>query len=191
MFSCKRWTSMNFVRSELTVETLASPIHGKIILKVHVPNKKGTWLPCFESIWSLNVIKMPCYSACSLLLFLFRTSVRKDTWMRTASVIVTVIFFENVILNINWSQLCSKSLLHSYEAHWQQHFEWYTTLVYFTIMINMRAKSFIKTSLNVTEMRIDEGAWKKIVTQSMHLKEHFPKQKPHFTYFTHFFFSQI
>ena len=28
--------------------------------------------------------------------------------------------------------------------------------------INMRAKSFIKTSVNVTETKIDEGAWKKI-----------------------------
>ena len=28
--------------------------------------------------------------------------------------------------------------------------------------INMRGKSFIKTSVNITETRIDEGAWKKI-----------------------------
>ena len=50
-------------------------------------------------------------------------------------------------------------------------------------MINMRAKSFIKTSLNVTEMRIDEGAWKKIVTQSMHLKEHCPETETTFHLF--------
>ena len=41
--------------------------------------------------------------------------------------------------------------------------------------INMRAKSFIKTLVNVTETRIDEGAWKKIVAQSEHLEEHFTK----------------
>ena len=35
----------------------------------------------------------------------------------------------------------------------------------------MRAKSFIKTLVNVTETRIDEGAWKKIVTQSAHFEE--------------------
>ena len=35
--------------------------------------------------------------------------------------------------------------------------------------INMRAKSFIKISVNVTEMRIDEG------TQNMHLEEHCTK----------------
>ena len=39
----------------------------------------------------------------------------------------------------------------------------------------MRAKSFVKTSVNVTEMRIDEGAWKKIVTQSVYLEEHCTK----------------
>ena len=43
------------------------------------------------------------------------------------------------------------------------------------IWINMRAKSFIKTSVNVTETRIDEGAWKKIGTQSVHLEEHCTK----------------
>ena len=39
----------------------------------------------------------------------------------------------------------------------------------------MRAKSFVKTSVNVTETRIDEGAWKKIVMQSVHLVEHCTK----------------
>ena len=39
----------------------------------------------------------------------------------------------------------------------------------------MRAKSFVKTSVNVTETRIDEGAWKKTVTQSVHLEEHCTK----------------
>ena len=33
----------------------------------------------------------------------------------------------------------------------------------------MRAKSFIKALVNVTETRIDEGAWKKIVAQSFRL----------------------
>ena len=41
--------------------------------------------------------------------------------------------------------------------------------------INMGTKSFVNTSLNVTETRIDEGAWKKIVTQSVHLDEHCTK----------------
>ena len=75
--SWKPWTSTKFVRSELTVETLASPKHGKIILKVHVPNKREMWLPCFEKIWPLNGMKMSWYSACLLLLFLFRANGKK------------------------------------------------------------------------------------------------------------------
>ena len=39
----------------------------------------------------------------------------------------------------------------------------------------IRVKSFIKTSVNFTETRIDEGAWRKIVTQSVHLEEHCTK----------------
>ena len=39
----------------------------------------------------------------------------------------------------------------------------------------MCAKSFVKTSVNVTETRIDEGAWKKIVMQSVHLEKHYTK----------------
>ena len=77
MCLCKRWTSTKFVRSELTVETLASPKHGKIILKVHVPNKREMWLPCFEKIWPLNGMKMSWYSTCLLLLFLFRANGKK------------------------------------------------------------------------------------------------------------------
>ena len=44
--------------------------------KVNVPNKREMWLPCFEQISPLNGMKMPWYSACSLLL-LFRTNGKK------------------------------------------------------------------------------------------------------------------
>ena len=47
----------------------------------------------------------------------------------------------------------------------------------------MRARSFIKTSINVAEMRITEGAWKKIVAQSVHLKEHCSKVESTFHLF--------
>ena len=66
--------------------------------------------------------------------FYLEPTVRKDTWMRTASVTVMVTFFESGILKVTWSQLCSKSLLNKYEAHWQQHFERYPTVLYFTDM---------------------------------------------------------
>ena len=41
MFSCKRGTSTKFIRSELTIETLASHKHGKII-KFHEPKRNVT-----------------------------------------------------------------------------------------------------------------------------------------------------
>ena len=66
--------------------------------------------------------------------FYLEPTVRKDTWMRTASVTVMVTFFESGILKVTWSQLCSKSLLNKYEAHWQQHFERYPTVLCFTDM---------------------------------------------------------
>ena len=71
-----------------------------------------------------------CY--CSY--FCLEPAVRKDTWMRTTSVTVMVIFFESGILKVAWSQLCSKSLLNNYETHWQQHFERYPSVLYFTDM---------------------------------------------------------
>ena len=51
------------------------------------------------------------------------------------------------------------------------------TLQFFILRtwINMRAKSFIKTLVNVTETRIDEGTWKKTAAQSEHLEEHCTK----------------
>ena len=48
---------------------------------------------------------------------------------------------------------------------------------------NMRAKSFIKTLVSVTETRIDEGAWKMIVAQSEHLEEHCTKTETTFHLF--------
>ena len=41
--------------------------------------------------------------------------------------------------------------------------------------INIRPKSFIKISVNAIGTRIDEGTWKKIVTQCVHLEEHCTK----------------
>ena len=64
--------------------------------------------------------------------FYLEPTVRKDTWMRTASVTVMVTFFESGILKITWSQPCSEYLLKKYEAHWQQHFEGYSIVLYFT-----------------------------------------------------------
>ena len=59
------------------------------------------------------------------------------------------------------------------------------TLQFFILRtwINMRAKSFIKTSVNVTDTGIDEDVWKNIVTQSVHLEEHCTKTETTFRLF--------
>ena len=97
--------------------------------------------------------------------FCLELTVRKDTWVRTTCITVTVIFFESGILKVTWSQLCSKYLLNNYEPRWQQYFEIYPTVLYLRTWINMRAKSFNKTLVNVTETKIDEGARKRSVAQ--------------------------
>ena len=66
--------------------------------------------------------------------FYLEPTVRKKTWMRTASVTVMVHFFESGILKVTWSQLCSKSPLNKYDAHWQHHFERFPKVLYFTDM---------------------------------------------------------
>ena len=111
-------------------------------------------------VWRWHGIpRVYCYYFC------LELTVRKDTWVRTTCVTVMVIFVESGILKVTWSQLCSKYLLNNYEPHWQQHFEVYPTVLYLRTRINMRAKSFNKTSVNVTEAKINEGARKRSVAQ--------------------------
>ena len=130
--SWKPWTSTKFVRSELTVETLASPKHGKIILKVHVPNKREMWLPCFEKIWPLNGMKMSWYSACLLLLFLFRANGKKGNLNEHSFRHCYGSFFrkrhsESYVITAMFKVPSQQN-----EAHWQQHFERYPTVLCFT-----------------------------------------------------------
>ena len=121
--------------------------------------------------------RISCYYFC------LEPAVRKDTLVRTTSVTVMIFFFESGIEKVTWSQLCLDFLLNKYEAHWQQHFE--GTLQFFILRtwINIRAKSFIKTSINVTGTRIYEDVWKKIVAQSVHLEEHCTKKETTFHLF--------
>ena len=72
------------------------------------------------------------------------------------SVTVMVIFFESGILKVTWSQLCSNSPFSTITRHIDN------SILKNTLWINVRDKSFIKTSVNVTKTKIDEGAWKKI-----------------------------
>ena len=127
MFSCKPWTSTKFLRSELTAETLASLKHGQII-KFHLPKRNVT--PLFWADLTLDWYEdvMVC-----LLLLLFRTNDKKGHLDEND--------FRPCYGNLSrkWhcqlgSQLGSKSFLNKYEAHCQQHFERYPTVLYFTNM---------------------------------------------------------
>ena len=73
-------------------------------------SRSGLWM-----IWiGHSIPRVYCYYFC------LEPTVTNDTAMRTTSVTVIVIFFESGILKVNWSQLCSKSLLYNYEGYWQQ-----------------------------------------------------------------------
>ena len=83
--------------------------------------------------------------------------------MRMTSVTMMLIFFKSGILKVTWSQLCSNSPFSTITRHIDNSILKDTLQLYILrTWINMRAKSFIKTSVNVTETKIDDGAWKKI-----------------------------
>ena len=159
MFSCKRWTSTKFVRSELTVETLASPKHGKII-QIPCPKHKRNMTPFFwvdlSFEWSEDDMVFRVFS---VIIFYLEPTVRKDAWMRTTSVTVMIIFFKKwnsqIYLITAILKVPSQQLRGTLTTDTLQSFILQT-------WINMLAKSFIKTSVNATETKIDESVWKKI-----------------------------
>ena len=110
----------------------------------------------------MNGIKTTWYSACLLLSFLFRTNGKKGELDENDVRHGYCIFFESGILKVTWSQLSSKSLStitrHIDNSILKDTLQFYILRAW----INMLAKSFIKTSVNVTETIIDEGAWKEI-----------------------------
>ena len=58
----------------------------------------------------------------------------------------------------------------------------------------MRAKSFIKTSVNATETKMDQGAWKKMSCSKVYAytwKNIASKHKPRFAYFMRFFINIV
>ena len=74
------------------------------------------------ALTALNSMKMSWYSACLLLLFLFRTNGKKGRLDENDVRHCHCIFFESGISKVTWSQLCSKFLSNIYETHWKQHF---------------------------------------------------------------------
>ena len=119
-------------------------------------------------------VKMAWYSTCSLLLLLFRTSVKKGHLDENDfRYCYGNFFFESSILKV---------LDHSYVQSSFSRIKWHieNSIVKDTLQlndlrtwINIRAKSFIKTSVN-----IDESAWKNISCtkiQACTLKDNTPK----------------
>ena len=95
-----------------------------------------------------------------IVIFCLEPTVRKDTWrMRTTSVTVMVIFFQNWhfenYLVTAMFKVPSQQLQGTLTTDTLQFYILWT-------WIKMHAKSFIKTLVNATEKKIDEGAWEKI-----------------------------
>ena len=107
---------------------------GENNTKVHVPNKRETWLFVLSRSELWMVRRWRGIPHIYRYYFCLERTVRKETWMRMTFVTVMVIFFESGILKVTWSQLCLKFLLNNYEEHWQKHFERYPTILYFTDM---------------------------------------------------------
>ena len=136
-------------------------------------------------------MKMPWYSACLLLLFLFRTNGKKGRLDENDFRHCHGIFFESGILKVTWSQLCSKFLPNNYEAHWKQHFERYPTVEYFPDMDQLTRNIFHqdfgkheKKSKIVPRKRSAAQKSKCALRRTLNLS------RPRFTYFIRFFFSQ-
>ena len=95
----------------------------------------------------------------SVIVFYLEPTVRKDAWMRTTSVTVMIIFSKK------WnSQIYLITAIFKVPSEQLRGTLTTDTLQSFILQtwINMLAKSFIKTSVNATETKIDEGVWKKI-----------------------------
>ena len=97
-------------------------------------------------LWPLNGMKMTWYSVCLLLLILFRTNgIIMAFWKLLDHSYVQILPSQQLRRHIDNSILRDTLQLYIIRT-------W----------INMCTKSFIKTSVNVTETKIDEGAWKNI-----------------------------
>ena len=106
----------------------------------------------------------------SVIIFYLEPTVRKDAWMRTTSVTVMIIFFKK------WnSQIYLITAIFKVPSQQLRGTLTTDTLQSFILQtwINMLAKSFIKTSVNATETKIDESVWQLRKNPSVHLEVQF------------------
>ena len=113
-------------------------------------------------LWPLNRMKMTRYSACLVLLILFRTNSKKGHLDENDFRHCDGNFFSKVafwkLLGHSYVQIVPSQQLrrHTDNSIWRDTLQLYILRTW----INMRTKSFTKTSVNVTEMNI----WTKIET---------------------------
>ena len=123
---------------------MASSKHGEIILKsmYQTKEKYDSLVLSRSHLWMVwrchDIPRVHCY-------YYLELTVRKETWMRTTSATVMVDFFESSILKDTWSQLCSEFLPNILKDTLQ--------LNILRTWINIRAKSFIKTSINIMKSK--------------------------------------
>ena len=130
------------------------------IIQIPCPKHKRNMTPFFwvdlSFEWSEDDMVFRVFS---VIVFYLEPTVRKDAWMRTTSVTVMIIFSKK------WnSQIYLITAIFKVPSEQLRGTLTTDTLQSFILQtwINMLAKSFIKTSVNATETKIDEGVWKKI-----------------------------
>ena len=137
-------------------------------------------------VWRCHgILRVYCYYSC------LEPTVRKDTWMRTTSVTV-MIFSSKVVF--------SKLLYHSYvkssfsiiTVHIENSILKDTIqLNIFRTWINLRTKSFMKSSVNMKQKSMKVPGKRSVAQKSKcAFRRLFPLSKSRFTYFIRFFFTQ-
>ena len=119
--------------------------------------------------------------------FCLDPTVRKDAWIRTTSITVMV-FFSKVGF---WKLIDDSYVKSSFSIIENSIFKDTLQLNIFRKWIDLRAKSFIKTSVNMKQKSMKVYGKKSVVQKSKcALRRRFPLSKSRFTYFMRFFFSQ-
>ena len=144
-------------------------------------SRSGLWI-----VWRCHDILRAHYYY-----FCLEPTVRKDAWMRTTSVTVMA-FFSKVAF---W-KLLDHSYVQSSFPIITRHIENSILkdtlqLNIFRTWINLRATSFIKTSVNMKQKSMTVPRKRSVAQKSKHaLRRTLNLSRPRFTYFIRFFFSQ-
>ena len=159
---------------------LVARLHWEITLKKFVSQTKGK---CDSLVLSRSYLSMewrfhviPRVHCCH---FCLEPTVKREAWLRTTFVTVMVILFERNILKVTWSQLCSNFFSKFTRNIGNSILKDTLQLNNSRTWINIRAESFIKTSVKIMKQN------------SMKVPGTSHQKRPRFTYFIRFFFSQI